>query len=93
MNFLVASGTAGHAPEKTRKVFIRKWFKKKPRLNKTKSIKRTKLPGNSAKFDLTQITIRSELLSQIRGSVVVLRDRIHRELGNLINLIRLIKLG
>ena len=43
--------------------------------------------------DLTQITLRSELLSQIRGSVVVLRDRIHRELGNLINLIKLIKLG
>ena len=29
--------------------------------------------------DLTQITLRSELLSQIRGSVVVLRDRIHRK--------------
>ena len=43
--------------------------------------------------DLPQITIRSELLSQIRGSVVVLRDQIHRELGNLINLIRVIKLG
>ena len=42
--------------------------------------------------DLTQITLRSKLLSQIRGSVVVLRDRIHRELENLINLIRLIKL-
>ena len=43
--------------------------------------------------DLTQITLRSELLSQIRGSVVVLRDRIHRELRNLINLTRVIKLG
>ena len=42
--------------------------------------------------DITQITLRSELLSQIRGSVVVLRDRIHKELGNLINLIRLVKL-
>ena len=68
-------------------------FKKEPRLNQIKSIKRSKLPGNGAKFDLTQITLRSELLSQIRGSVVVLRDRIHRELGNLINLIKLIKLG
>ena len=68
-------------------------FKKKPRLNRIKSNKRSKLSGNGAKFDLTQITLRSELLSQIRGSVVVLRDRIHRELGNLINLIRLIKLG
>ena len=44
-------------------------------------------------LDLTQITLRSELLSQIRGSVVVLRDQIHRELGNLINLVRVIKLG
>ena len=68
-------------------------FKKKPRINRIKSIKRSKLPGNGAKFDLTQITLRSELLSQIRGSVVVLRDRILRELGNLINLIKLIKLG
>ena len=40
--------------------------------------------------DLTQITLRSELLSQIRGSDVILRDRIHKELGNLINLIRVI---
>ena len=88
MIFLVASGTAGHVPEKTRK----SGFKKKPRLNRIKSIKRAKLPGNGAKFDLTQITLRSELLSQIIGSVVVLRDRILRELGNLINLIRLIKL-
>ena len=43
--------------------------------------------------DLTQIILRSELLSQIRGSTVVLRDQIHKELGNLINLIRVIKLG
>ena len=35
----------------------------------------------------------SELLSQIKGSVVVLRDRNLRELGNLINLIKLINLG
>ena len=33
------------------------------------------------------------ILSQIRDSVVVLRDRIHRELGNQTNLIGLIKLG
>ena len=47
-------------------------------------------------IDLTQITLRSELLSQIKGSVVVLRDQIHKELWNLINLInliRVIKLG
>ena len=43
-------------------------------------------------FDITQITLRNKLLSQIRGSVVVLRDQIHNELGNLINLIRLVKL-
>jgi len=43
-------------------------------------------------FWLTQITLRSELLSQIRDLVVVLRDWIHKELGNLINLIKLIKL-
>ena len=43
--------------------------------------------------NLTQITLKSELLSQIRGSVVVLRDQIHKELGNLIDLIRVIKLG
>ena len=42
--------------------------------------------------DLIQITIKSELLSQIRGSVVILRDRIYKELGNLIDLIRVIKL-
>ena len=29
--------------------------------------------------DITQITLRSELLSQIRVSDVVLRDRIHRD--------------
>ena len=51
------------------------------------------IPGNGAKFYITQITLMSELLSQIGGSVVVLMDRIHRELGNLINLIKLIKLG
>ena len=43
--------------------------------------------------NLTQITLRSELLSQIKSSIVVLRDQILRELGNLINLIKLIKLG
>ena len=68
-------------------------FKKKSRLNKIRSIRRSKLPGKGAKFDITQTTLRSELLSQIRGSVVVLRDRLHRELGNLLNLIRLVKLG
>ena len=68
-------------------------FKEKPRLNKIKSIRRSKLPSNGAKFDITQITLRSELISLIRGSVVVLSDRIHRELGNLINLIRIVKLG
>ena len=31
-------------------------FKKKPRLNKTKSIRRSKFPGNGVKFDITQIT-------------------------------------
>ena len=41
----------------------------------------------------TQITLMSELLFQIRGSVIVLRDRIHEELENLINIIRVIKLG
>ena len=68
-------------------------FKKKPRLNKTKSIRRSKLPGNGTKFGITQITLRSELLSQIRGSIVVLRDQILKELGNLINIIIFIKLG
>ena len=43
--------------------------------------------------DITQITLMSELLSQISGPVVVLRDQIHIELENLINLIRLVKLG
>ena len=62
------------------------------KLNKIKSNRRSKLPGNGAKFDITQITLRSELLSQIRGSNVVLRDRINKELGNLINLIRFVKL-
>ena len=42
--------------------------------------------------DLTRIILNSELLSQIRGSTVVLRDQIHKELENLINLIRVIKL-
>ena len=37
--------------------------------------------------DTTQITLSSELLSQIRGSIVVLRDRIDKELGNLLNLV------
>ena len=68
-------------------------FKRKPRLNKTKSIRRSKLPGKGAKFDLTQTTLRIELLSQIRGSVGVLRDQIHRQIGNLINLIRFVNLG
>ena len=50
---------------KTQEIFFlsESGFKKKPRLNQTKSIKRSKLSGNSAKFDLTQITLRSELLS------------------------------
>ena len=43
-------------------------------------------------LDITQITLMSELLSQIRGSIIVLRDQIHKELGNLVNLIRLVKL-
>ncbi|KAF2563722.1 hypothetical protein F2Q70_00017176 [Brassica cretica] len=38
-------------------------------------------------YDTTQITLRSELLSQIRGSVAELRDRIHKELENLLNLV------
>ena len=53
------------------KIYVRKWFKE---VTKTKSdhiYRRSKLPGNGAKF----------------------RDRIHKELGNLINLIRVIKLG
>ena len=43
--------------------------------------------------DTTQITLRGELLSQIRGSVAVLRDRIHKELGNLLNLVKLLIIG
>ena len=87
MSFLVTYGTAGHVPEKPIKIFLSEsGFK----LNKIKSIRRSKLSGNGAKFDITQITLRRELLSQIRGSVVVLRDRIHKELGNLINLIKLL---
>ena len=35
--------------------------------------------------DITQITLTSELLSQIRGLIVVLWDRIHKELGNQID--------
>ena len=43
---------------------------------------------------LTHIILISELFSSIiKSSVVVLWDRIHRELGNLINIIRMIKLG
>ena len=61
------------------------------KLNKIKSNRWSKLPGNGAKFDITQITLRSELLSQIKGSDVVLRDQIHEELRNLINLIRFVK--
>ena len=41
-----------------------------------------KASGNGAKFDFTQITLRSDLFSQIRGSIVILRDRIHKELGH-----------
>ena len=38
MFFLVASGTAGHAPEKTRKKFcVRMGVKKKKRITNTKS--------------------------------------------------------
>ena len=44
-------------------------------------------------IDTTQITLRSELLFQIRGSVAVLRDQIHKELGNLLNLVKLLILG
>ena len=43
--------------------------------------------------DTTQIALRSELLSQVRGSVAVIRDRIHKELENLLNLVRLLILG
>ena len=42
-----------HVPEKTRKVFVSEsGFEKKPRLNKIKSIRRSKLPGNGAIFDI-----------------------------------------
>ena len=44
-------------------------------------------------IDTTQITLRSELLFQIRGSIVVLRDRIHKKLGNLLNLVKLLILS
>ena len=44
--------------------------------------------------DITEITIRSDLLSQIRGRVVVLKDRIHRELRHTIDLSSyIVKLG
>ena len=36
--------------------------------------------------DITQIILRSDLLSRIRGSIVVLRDQIHKELGHTIDL-------
>ena len=36
--------------------------------------------------DITQINLRIDLLSQIRGQVVILRDRIHKELRNTLNL-------
>ena len=68
-------------------------IKKKTRINRIKSIKQSKLPATAPNLIFTQIILRSELLSQIRGSFVVLRDQILRELGNLINLIKLIKLG
>ena len=45
-------------------------------------------------FDTTQITLRSDLLSQIRSSIVVLRDRIHREIRHTIDLSSyVVKLG
>ncbi|KAL0742185.1 hypothetical protein Bca4012_083698 [Brassica carinata] len=43
-------------------------------------------------IDNAQINPRETLLSQIRDSVVVLWDRIHKELGNQKDLIRMIKL-
>ena len=49
--------------------------------------------NNGAKFDTTQIILSSELLSQIIGSIVVFRVRIHKELRNLLNLVRLLILG
>ena len=45
-----------------------------------------KASGNGAKFDITQIIQMSNLFSQIRGSIVVLRDEIHKELGHTIDL-------
>ena len=36
--------------------------------------------------DTTQITLRSDLLFQIRDSIVVIRDRIHNELKHTIGL-------
>ena len=80
MSFLVASSTAGYVPEKPRNFFLSERGLKH---NKIKPIRRSKLPGNGSKYIL---------LSQIRGLVVVLRDRIHKELGNLINLTRIVKL-
>ena len=45
-------------------------------------------------YDITQITLRSDLLSQIRGSIVVLRDQIHMELEHTIDLSSyVVKLG
>ena len=44
--------------------------------------------------DITQITLRSDLLSQLRGRVVSLMDRIHRELRQTIHLSSyVVKLG
>ena len=43
--------------------------------------------------DITQITIRSDLLSQIRGRAVTLRDQIHRELRHTRSNSYVIKLG
>ena len=36
--------------------------------------------------DITKITLKSDLLSQIRGRVVTLRDQIHRELRQTLDL-------
>ena len=44
--------------------------------------------------DITQIILKSNLLSQIRGWVVALRDRIHMELRHTIDLSNyVVKLG
>ena len=44
--------------------------------------------------DITQITLRSDLLSQLRGRIIVLMDRIHRELRHTIHLSSyVVKLG